>query len=217
LINQTEAKLPPLASAIHSVSWNDNASQYFSEANSKIIYDLLSSSGWDVYLSNRTHTEANMIMQFDQGFTNPMFDWGENPNQVLIAGGELGFLDLSKRDYQTISKDHDFVFAKWGPGAKNAIAVDAEGIVYKINTDHKIEQLPFQSGKSLVSFIDENTLAAISQGRPVQYNFDTKSLINYAEVKDLDKSRSFVARSDIFYFETDQGILSGKFEQPGYK
>jgi len=217
LINQTETKLPPLATNIHSVSWNDNASSYFPEANSKLIYDILSSYGWDVFLTNLKHTDASMILQLDKNkFSSAFFDWGANPNKVLVAGGEVGVLDLSKREYQSISSEKNFVWGKWGPEGTEAVVVDDEGTVYKITPENKLVSLPFKSAPNLISFFDEKNIAAVSEGRPVKYNFDTKQLINYAEVKDLSSAKSFISRSDVFYFDSDKGIFSGKFELAGY-
>ncbi|MFH1854790.1 MAG: PEGA domain-containing protein [bacterium] len=218
LINQTETKLPPLAANIHSVSWNDNASSYFPEANSKLIYDLLSSYGWDVFLTNLKHTDANIILQLDKNkFSNAFFDWGANPNKVLVIGGEVGVLDLSKREYQSVSAEKNFVWGKWGPNGTEAVVVDEEGTVYRINGENKLETLPFKSAPNLISFFDEKNIAGVSEGRPVKYNFDTKQLINYAEVKDLSSAKSFISRSDIFYFGSSKGIFSGKFELANYK
>lgn len=217
LVNQVETKLPPLSSGIHTVTWNDNESQFFPKANSRIIYDLLSSIGWDSYLANLSHTEANLIMQLDDAFTNPVFDWGQHPNKVLIAGGQLGILDISSREYRKVESDKKFVFAKWSINGKYALAIDSEGTLYRITSDNKLEAEPFKVTNNLISFIDENTLAAVSEGKPLKYNLENKSLDYFAEFKDLATANSFVALSNIYYFGTSNGIFSGKFEKPVYK
>jgi len=216
LVNQPETKLPPLSSAINSFSWNNNASNYFPKANSNIIYDLKTSGGWEVYLANLSHSQADIIMQVDAKlFPNFYMDWGESPNQVLITGGEIGVLDLSKRDYKKIPSDKQFIWGKWAPGGKRAVAVDSEGGAW-VYQGEKLEKLPFTSKANQIDFIDSSNIAAVSSGKPIKYNFDTKAQVNYAEVKDLSDSISFLARSDVFYFETVQGIYSGNYIEPGY-
>ncbi len=217
LVNQVEAKLPPLASAIHSIAWNNSESSYFAKANSHLIYDLLSSYGWDVYLANRDHSEANMIMQFDQGFTNPMFDWGESPDKVLIAGGQLGILSIPLRQYARVESDKNFVFASWGPNAKYAVALDSDGIAYQVGQDLKVQALPFKVSNKLIAFSDENTLAAVSDGRPIKYNLSTKSLDYFAEITGLKSASSFTANADNFYYSNKTGLFSGEFVKADYK
>lgn len=216
LINQSETKLPPLASGIHSITWDNNESQYFPAANSKILYDLQSSTSWDVFLANISHTQADIILQIDKNvFPNLFMDWGDNQNKVLITGGEIGVLDISKRDYQKIATDKQFSWGRWSPDGQKAVAVDTQGGVW-VYQNNSLTRLPFDSKPSLVNFIDNINIAAVSQGRPVKYNFDTKQETNYAEVKGLTESSTFITKADVFYFETADGIFSGKFEASGY-
>ncbi len=217
LVNQVEAKLPPLASSIHSVSWNNNESSYFTEANSTIIYDLQSSYGWDVYLANRAHTQANMIMQFDQGFTNPSFDWGEASEKVLIAGGQLGVLNLPLREYRKVESDKSFVKAFWGPGAQYAVAVDRDGKVYKLTESMTLEELPLTLTNGLIAFSDPSTIAAVSDGKPVKYNLETKSLDYFAEAQGLKAANYFAASGDRFYYSNSSGLFSADFAKQSYK
>jgi len=217
LVNQSENKLPPMASAIHSISWNNHESTYFEQANSKIVYDLQSSSSWDIFLANLSHTSSNILMGVDSNrFPSISLDWGENPSQVLVSGGELGLIDITKREYKKISSDKLFVWAKWGPSGKSAVAIDSEGGAW-LYLNGQLGKLPFSSSPGLIDYIDESNIGAVSSGRPIKYNFDSKQLINYAEVKDLSRSISFITRSDVFYFETAQGIFSGRYEESGYK
>lgn len=217
LINQTEVKLPMQISQIHSITWNNNESQFFSKANEKMLYDQKSSSSWDVFLDTPSHSEPNIIMQVDQNVLPQLsLDWGESPNQALVTGGELGVLDISKRDYKKISSEKKFIWGKWGPGGKRAIVVDSEGGVWSL-AENKLEKLPFTSAPGLVDFIDASNIAAAMGARPIKYNFDTKLSTSYAEVKDLSQSVSFITKNDLFYFETVKGIFSGRFEEAPYK
>lgn len=216
LINQSEIKLPPLASAISALTWNNNESDYFSEANSKILYDMKTTYGWDVYLSNLSHSQANIILQLDPSlFQNLQLDWTESPGKVLVIGGEIGILDVTNRDYNKIDSDKKFIWGKWGPEGESAVAIDNEGGVW-IYKNSVLEKLPFVSKANQVDYIDKDNIAVISSGRPIKYNLQTKVQESFAEVKDLEGSFSFISRADVFYFETKSGIYSGRFEKPKY-
>jgi hypothetical protein len=217
LINQSEIKLPPLASAISALTWNNNESDYFEKANSKILYDMQTTYGWDVFLSNLSHDQASIILQLDSNlFQNLQLDWAESPNKVLVIGGEIGILDVSNRDYNKIETDKKFIWGKWGPEGDSAVAIDNEGGVW-VYQNSVLEKLPFTSKANQVDYIDKDNIAAISSGQPVKYNLQTKVLESFAEVKELSNSFSFISRDDVFYFETKNGIFSGRFEKPQYQ
>jgi hypothetical protein len=217
LINQTEAKLPPLASAIHSVTWNKGTSQYFPQANSQIIYDFDVDYGWTLMFANRNHTQSEALMQLDKkNFSSMWLDWGENPTQVLLAGGELGVLDLTNRQYQTISKQANFKWARWGPKGTYAVALDDQNNVYALKGG-KLSKTGLKSKPGLISFTAENEIILADEGRPISFNFDTMSSINYAEIKGLENSTGISVLAYEIYFTDPEGLKEAQISALPYK
>jgi len=217
LINQIEAKLPPLASAIHSVTWNQGKSQYFPEENSKIVYDFDVDYGWTLMLANRNHTQSEALMQIDKkNFSSMHLDWGENPTKILLSGGELGVFDLTNRQYQTISKQANFKWAKWGPKGTYAIALDDQNNVYVLKED-KLTKTSLKSKPGLITFIAENEIILVDEGRPISFNFDTMSTINYAEIKGLENSTAISASAYEIYFTDSDGLKEAQISELPYK
>ena len=172
---------------------------------------------WDVYQANLSHTQAEIIMQINRkNFPNFNMDWSNNPNKVLITGGEIGILDLSQRTYSKVSSDKTFTWGKWSSSGQEAVATDSEGGVWLYKSGN-LTKMPFNTSAKLVDFVDFSTLAAVSSGRPIKYNFDTQQKMNYAEVKGLAKSTDFLVKDDLFYFSSADGVFSGKFEAQGYQ
>lgn len=215
LLSQDELKLPPLAQAISAVTWNAVTDSYFTEANAHIIYDLKTDYGWDLILANRQHTQSQILMQIDQDrFRNIRLDWGTNPKQVLIAGGELGIIDLPSRSYSEVLKEKDIVSAKWSPDGTKFAAISSEGQLYASEGEGATE---IDVKGELFNWINDNQLAVVESGRLIVYSFDTKEVINYAEIKGLENCYSFAVVDNEIYFSDNQGVKSASLQVPDYQ
>lgn len=214
LLSQDELKLPPLAQAISAVTWNAVTDSYFAEANAHIIYDLKTDYGWDLILANRQHTQSQILMQIDQDrFRNIKLDWGTNPKQVLIAGGELGIIDLPSRSYSEVLKEKDIVSAKWSPDGTKFAAISSDGQLF-VSKNEGAAEIDIK-GK-LFNWINDNQLAVVESGRLIVYSFDTQEVINYAEIKGLENCHSFAVVDNQIYFSDNQGVKSASLQVPDY-
>jgi len=206
VINQNIAKLPPSIDQISSVTWNATKSDYFPEENSEIIYDLKTDSGWRLYLANRAHSQADILATLDpDNFSSLYLDWSENDKQVLLTGGEAGIIDLTTREYSTISKDAKFIFGKWGPQGQYAALIDDLGNLYRVK-DGKVEKTEFKTKPELISFTANNKLVIVSGARPIEVNFDTLTSIDYAEIKGLETAQKVAVAQGVIYFQDNIGI-----------
>lgn len=214
LVNQTETKLPPLASAIHSVTWNSLGNGGYPEANSHIIYDIKTDYGWDLILANRQHSQSEILMQIDeQRFKDINLDWSNSQKQVLIAGGELGIIDLATRSYAEVLKDKNIVSAKWSPQAVRFAGRSKDGKIYG-SEDQTAIDLGIEG--DLYRFASDSELFVVSDGRIMLYNFDTEQVINYAEIDGLKDCQSFEVVDQTIYFAGSEGIKSAVLQLPKY-
>ena len=215
-LNQVEAKLPPAASLVHSISSNSGESQYFPSPNSDIFYDMESSSSWDLILANRAHTQAQIVMSLDKNrFSTIRLDWAQNDRRVLLVGGELGVLDLATREYQQIEAEGDFVAGSFAPGGQYALALDTSGEVY-LAKDLKAQKLNLQSASGQIFWLSASEAVVVSAGRPVKYNFDTNLVTNYAEISGLKSADSLVAMNNVVYFTDTEGLKSAPLAENTY-
>ena len=215
LLSQSELKLPPMAQAISSVTWNSvTDSSYFTEVNAHITYDLKTDYGWDLILANRQHSQSEILMQIDESkFRNIKLDWTSNAKQVLIAGGELGIIDLPSRSYSEVLKDKNISSAKWSPTGSKFAAMSSDGQVY-VSEGTSAKTIAVK-GK-LYRWANDNELAIVGDGRATLYHFDTEELINYAEIKGLENCQSFEVVDGQIYFADNEGIKSAPLQLPDY-
>jgi len=221
-VNQVEAVLPPLASSISSVSWNP-ASRYFPEANSRIVYDLKTTSGWDLITADLRHTKANIVMQFEQSdFSSLNIDWSQSQKNILLVGGRLCVLDIVTRPECVKPSDKtDFVWGKWGPNGKYAILIDKNQSAYVLKTDkvEEIKSLPaggqVKSAADLGWWESENTLYLLSSSKPIKINFDTGEVIDYAEIKGAKNASSFAILDNKVYFTDNEGLKEASLVSSG--
>lgn len=216
VLDQIQATLPPMVSAVHAVTWNSTKNSYFPEENYKIIYDLDTVSGWRVFLTNRTHTQTDTLANIDRNnFKSLYLDWGESDKQVWLAGGEAGIIDLATREYQTVSREANFVFAKWGPNAQYAALLDDQGTLYRYK-DGKLEKTNFKTQANKLTFTSANKLVIVTGGRPIEVNFDTLGSIDYAEVKGLENAKRATVAHDAIFFDDSQGVKSANLSFSSY-
>lgn len=207
--------LPPAASAIQSVSWNNNASSYVKTANSKILYDLKSTTSWDLFLIDKASGQSQVIMRIDPSrFSNINIDWGESAKTALIVGGEAGLLDIGTREYTALEENGNFKSGKWGPEGKYALLQKSDGSVF-ILRDGKLENLNIKA--KAFAFKSQNEAYIIDGDKTILINFDTNSRINYAEVSGLGNAISFIVSSDNIYFLDSSGIKTAKLQQGAYE
>lgn len=217
IINQSIAKLPPAISQVNSVTWNGNKSSFFPEENSEIVYDLKTDSGWRLYLANRAHTQADILATLDpDSFQNLYLDWNDSDRQVLLTGGEVGTIDLSTREYKTVSKDAKFIYGKWSPQGKSAAVIDDQGNLYRFK-DGKLDKTNFKTKPDLISFTAANKLIIVTGSKPIEVDFDTLSSIDYAEIKGLEKARMVAVAKGIMYFADDSAIRFAQLAFSSYK
>jgi hypothetical protein len=217
IINQSIAKLPPAISQISSATWNGNKSEFFPEENSEIVYDLKTDSGWRLYLANRAHTQADILATLDpESFQNLYLDWNDSDRQVLLTGGEVGVIDLSTREYKTVSKDAKFIFGKWGPQGKVAAIIDDQGNLYRFK-DGKLDKTNFKTKPDLISFTASNKLIIVTGSKPIEIDFDTLGSIDYAEIKGLEKAQMVIVAKGIMYFQDDSAIRFAQLAFSSYK
>lgn len=213
LLNQVEAILPPMASAISSVTWNGGESSYFPEPNSRIVYDLKTSYGWDVISADRNHTKTDIAMQItDKNFSKINLDWSENQKYVLVVGGPACAFDIvSRTDCTMLSESRDFVWGKWGPKGQYGVLVDKNSELWKIK-DLKAEKVGVQTAANLVSWANEKEAYVALSGRPAKINFDTNEVINYADIKGLKDATSFAVAGDKVFFTNGDGLKVAQLE-----
>lgn len=217
ILDQVIAKLPPDPKLISSITWNATKSQFVSEANEKVLYDLKTASLWNIILSNRTHTQSEILMELEGNtFSNISLDWGLSPKNILLAGGELGIIDVSARTYQTIDKEKNIHFATWGPNGTYALAIGGDKTVYLLKNLTTMESLNYKSDAGKVAFISEKEGLIISDGRPVRINFDTGEVTSYAEIKGLDGAKSIAVASGNLYFADQEGLKTAALTENVY-
>ncbi|MDH4358347.1 MAG: hypothetical protein OEV37_00140 [Candidatus Berkelbacteria bacterium] len=206
-VNQVEAVLPPLATSVGSISWNSGSSRYFTEANSRIVYDLKTTSGWDLITADIRHSKANIVMQFKEGdFSSLNLDWSESQKNILLVGGRLCVLDIVTRPECSKPSDKtDFIWGKWGPAGKYAILVDKNQNAYALKGD-KVEDLKVKTAANLAFWESESKVILLSSSKPVRIDFDTGEVINYAEIKGTKGANSFAVLDGKAYFTDNEGL-----------
>ena len=208
--------LPPAGENIHAITWNGEASDYVEEANAKIIYDMETSFSWDIFLADRAHTQAQVVMRLDKNrFKSLYLDWDNNPKQVLVVGGEIGILDLPSREYEQIKSDQSFTFAKWGPEGQYGLALNGAGEVYLIK-DKQLQKLDLKTAPELVGWTKPNEAAIASGDKITKIDFDTMSRINYAEVKGLKNAKSMYLSAEKVFFTDSEGLKVSKLVKDVY-
>ena len=216
LVDQKEALLPPDASRISSFSTNAVKSDAFGEANSQIVYDLKTDNDWFLYLADRDHKQAQILMQIDPAsFSSMSLDWGQNPRQILLLGGSAAIYDIPTRDYQTISDETGFISGSWGPQAKYAVALKGDGELYVLK-DGILQDQNVKAKNRAFSWISQSEVVALSNQGAYKINFDTGQTINYAEIAGLQSS-SFIAvsGSSIFFCDTE-GLKVAPLKENAY-
>lgn len=207
-------ELPPSASAISSFSWNNNSSSYVSEANSKILYDLKTSSAWDLFMMDRTSKYSQIVMRIDSArFQNLNIDWGESDRTVLLTGNEAGLLDLGTREYTPLEQNGGFTDGKWGPSGQYAVLTKSDGHVYLLK-DGSLQDLSIVA-KSFF-FKSKNEAYFLEGSHLVSVNFDTNSRINYAEISGLANASMFAVYSNNVYFIDTNGLESAVLQEGAY-
>lgn len=206
--------LPPSASAISSFSWNNNASSYINEANSKILYDLKTSSTWDLFMMDRASKYSQIVMRIDSSrFQNLNIDWGDSNRTALLTGNEAGLLDLGTREYTALEQNGGYVFGKWGPSGQYAVLTKSDGRAYLLK-DNKLQDLAIKTRSFF--FKSKNEAYFIEGSKIVLVNFDTGSRINYAEISGLSNADAFVVYQNSVYFADSKGLKSAKLQEGAY-
>jgi len=217
ILDQVVAKLPPDPSRISALSWNETESQFVNEPNAKIIYDLKTSDLWNIILSNRTHSQSEILMEVQStAFTNLNLNWGQSPKNILVAGGELGVIDVSSRTYQTIDKDKDIHFGLWGPNGTYALAIAQNNDVYVVKDASRLENLNQKTVAGQITFISEKEGLIVNESRPVRINFDTGEVTSYAEIKGLDGAKSIAVAGGNLYFADQEGLKTAPLTENVY-
>ncbi len=218
ILDQVIAKLPPDPTKISSITWNATESQFVPEANSKLVYDLKTGDLWNIILANRTHSQSEILMELEGGgFSNLHLDWGLSPKNILVAGGELGIIDVSARTYQTVDKQKNIHFALWGPNGTFALAIGGDKTVYLLKNLTTLESQNLQSTSGQITFISEKEGLIVSEGRPVRVNFDTGEVTSYAEIKGLDGAKSIAVAEGNLYFADQEGLKTAALTENVYK
>lgn len=207
--------LPPAASAVSSFSWNNKASSYVGTANSKIVYDLKTSSGWDLFLMDMASKHSQVLMQIDPArYQNLSVDWGDSDKTILLVGNEAGVLDLGTREYTAIEQNGGFTSGKWGPSGKTAVLIKNDSQAYHLKDGKAVD---LKVNAKIFSFKSANEAYFIEQEKIVLINFDSGSRINYAEISGLKNAVSFAVSKDKVYFLDNTGIKSAKLQEGAYE
>lgn len=216
LINQLEAKLPPDPTLISDFTLNRSDSRYAEGVNSRIIYDLKTDYGWNLILADRNHKKSEIIMDLsDSNFSNLSLDWGNNADNVLLTGGELGKLNLANRSYEKISDKNNFVTASWGPKGTYGFAQDSAGEIFKIK-GNQVESTGQKTKVGQVNWVDEKSIVFVDANKPVVFNFDTKAKIIYAEVSGLQNSDFVAVLGKKIFFVDSTGLKEAKLVENPY-
>ena len=207
--------LPPAASGISSIAWNNNKTAYVSEANSKILYDLKTATSWDLMMLDRGNNHSQIVMRIDSSrYPKINIDWGDSERTALLTGNEAGLLDLGTREYTALQENGGFTNGKWAPGGTYAILTKTDGEAYLLK-DGKLNSLNLKA-KTFI-FKSKNEGYFIEGDKVVLVNFDTGSRINYAEISGLSKAVSFTVYADTVYFLDNSGIKNAKLQQGAYE
>jgi hypothetical protein len=202
-LNQLEATLPPDPNSVSDVTWNVGDT---SAANSQIIYDLKTPQTWMLLQADRLHTKSEILMYVESDkFSSLKLDWGTNSQQVLLAGGEIGILDLPSRSYEKIDEGKNFASASWGPEGTLGVALDKDNEIYLVK-DKKLTKIGQKAGGGVYSWVSKNEILTFDGKRPVKINFDTNEKIFYAEITGIDNCSSAVINGGKIYFADKEGI-----------
>ena len=216
-LNQVEARLPLDAPQTSSITWNDAASNFAPAANSQIVYDKNDGNTWNLIQSDLQITKPSILMTIDPTrFNNIFLDWGMSTKKVLIVGRELGVLDLGTRIYEKINENINFKWGIWGPQGKYAVVIDENGDSYVLS-DLKVKKLDLKTVPNLISWNGQNKAIIVSEGRPVQVDFDTGSRINYAEINGLKSAASFAVIGGRAVFADNIGVKIAPLTENIYK
>ena len=207
--------LPPAASAISSISWNNKKTSYVAEANSKILYDLKTTSSWDLMMLDRSNGHSQIVMTIDAA-RYPKFnvDWGDSDRMALLTGDEAGLLDLGTREYTALEEKGGYNSGRWAPGGLYAVLTKSSGQAFLLK-DGKLQDLEIKTNNFF--FKSKNEAYFIEGEKVVLVNFDTNSRINYAEVSGLKDAVSFIVYSDSVYFLDSSGLKTAKLQQGAYE
>jgi len=215
-LNQTEAILPIDATEAESITWNTGSSNYVTEPNSKFIYDLAGEGIWSLMESSSNFSKSDILMRLDATkFSDLVLDWSNSPKQVLIIGGAGGVLDIATRHWEQILTDKTLVWGQWGPQGKYGIILDDAGEAYVLK-DYQLTKLNLITSPKLISWTADSKAIIISDGRPLEVNFDTNERINYAEINGLKTAGSAVVRKGRIFFADSQGVETAPLTENVY-
>lgn len=216
-VNQLEQVIIPLSSAVSSITWNRTPNQISSEVNSKIIYDFKSEQGWNLFLADIRNSGSNLLLRLEEtGFTNLVIDWQDSGNNLLMVGNEVGIFDLATRQLQKVEAMSDGLWGSYGPKGKVAAVINSKGEIFKI-VDGKANPTGIKTNFSKFKWIDEDEALIIKDNRPVRFNFDTGTLINYAEIKGLSALTSYDTDGKNIFFADREGVKVSPLQEPGYQ
>lgn len=216
LVDQKEAILPPDATRINSFSTNKVKSDAFGSANSQIVYDLKTDTDWFLYLADRDHKQAQILMQIDPNvFSSMSIDWGQNQRQLLLVGGSAAIYDLPTRDFEEISDETGFVSGSWGPSAKYAVAVKDDGELY-ILKNGELQDQNLKAKNGIYTWISASEIVGINDQGAFKINFDTSSTINYAEIVGLQNSSFIAVSGNSIFFCDAEGLKIAPLKENVY-
>lgn len=216
LVDQLEAILPPDPAKIHSFTTNEIQSESFGTPNSQIIYDFKTDYDWFLYLADSEHKQSQILMQIEPNvFTSMSLDWGQNARQVLLLGGSAGIYDLPTRSFERISEETGFASGSWGPQAQYAVALKATGELYVLKNS-ALEDIGISVQNNAFSWVSPNEVVAQTENGPVRVNFDTGSVINYAEIAGLQNSSFIAVSGNTIFFSDAEGLKTATLQENYY-
>lgn len=207
IVNQAQAKLPFKADTIESFASNPSVDSYFDGANKYIAFDQTEGQEWILRLASTDLKRDEIVMNFERTkFKNINLEWLNDNANIIITGGAIGKIELTTRIYTELSAENNFVFSKSNQDGSKIFAVksDGKGVVFK---DDKQSDIIPANLAPVCYFLDKSNALIFSNGKLIEYNFDTGSSIGYAGGEQISSPSALVAQGNTLYYTNSQGLF----------
>lgn len=207
IVNQAQAKLPFDGSKIGTFDSNPSGNSYFDGANKYIAFDQTDSQ-WILRLVSRDLARDEIVSTLDSTkYKNLKIEWLSDNQTIVLTGGYIGKIELTSRTYSELSTETNFSFSKASPDGAKILAVnsDGKGVVFEQDKSHDID-LPNLAPTCY--FIDNSSALLYSNGRLVEYNFDTGNSIGYAGGEQVLLPTGLAIYGETLYYTNTQGLFA---------
>lgn len=215
IVNQAQAKLPFDGSKITAFDSNPSVDSYFDGANKYIAFDLADGQ-WILRLISRDLVRDEIVMTIDQAkFKDLKMQWLADNSSIILTGGAIGKIDLISRTYTELSPESNFVFSQASPDGSKIIAVKSDG-TSKVFSEGTAKDLDLPNLAPVCFFTGKSKALLFSNGRLVEYNFDTGNSIGYAGGEQISLPTGLATYKDTLYYTNTQGLFAIKLVKEEY-